>query len=193
MSGSTSRYDPTLVPAERGAALARNWWLIALRGAIAVLFGVIAFLSPGATIASMLLLFGIYMLVDGVFAIAAGIRAAARHERWGMLILEGVLDLAAGVIAFVYPILTLLAFMTFGGVWAVLSGAALLAAAFRLPADHGRWMMVLAAVASLLWGVGLLVAPFIGAVVITFWLGAYAIVFGVAMLALAFRLRSRHA
>lgn len=88
------------------AMLARNWWVMALRGVCAVLFGLIALLLPGVTIASLVLLFAAYMLFDGVFAIVAGVRAATRRERWWPFILEGVIDLAAGVVAVVAPTAT---------------------------------------------------------------------------------------
>lgn len=178
------------VPDGRTAALARNWWAIGLRGVFAILFAAVAFLLPGVTITSLVLLFGVYMAVDGVFAIVSGVRAAARHERWGMLIVEGVLNLGAAAVAFVYPILTVLAFVVFCGVWAIITGVALLVATFRLPAAHGRWLMGFGAVVSILWGGLLFVSPVAGAVVMTWWLGVYALVFGVTLIALAFRLRS---
>jgi len=171
-------------------ALARNWWAIALRGAAAILFGLVALLMPGVTIAALVLLFGVYMAVDGVFAIVAGVRAAAHHERWGALILEGVADLIAAAIAFLVPLATALAFVYLAGAWAVISGALLIAATFRLPSTHGRWLMGLGGAISLLWGVLLFVAPIAGAVVLTWWLGAYALLFGGALIALAFRLRN---
>src|SRR5260221_13793970 len=93
------------------ALLAQNWWAIALRGVCAILFGIAALLMPGVTIASLVLLFSVYMLGDGIFAIFSGIRAARRHERWGTLILEGVVDLLSGAIAFVAPVATALAFI----------------------------------------------------------------------------------
>lgn len=189
MSG-VGTYGSVPVPDGRTAALARNWWAIGLRGVFAILFALAAFLLPGVTIASLVLLFGAYMAVDGVFAIIAGVRAAARHERWGMLILEGVLNLAAAVVAFVYPILTVLALVIFSGAWAIVTGIALLIATFRLPAANGRWLMGFGAVVSILWGVLLFISPVTGAVVMTWWLGAYALVFGVTLIALAFRLRS---
>jgi len=171
-------------------ALARNWWAIALSGAAAILFGLVALLMQGVTIAALVLLFGVYMAVDGVFAIVAGVRAAAHHERWGALILEGVADLIAAAIAFLVPLATALAFVYLAGAWAVISGALLIAATFRLPSTHGRWLMGLGGAISLLWGVLLFVAPIAGAVVLTWWLGAYALLFGGALIALAFRLRN---
>jgi uncharacterized membrane protein HdeD (DUF308 family) len=88
------------------ALLAENWWAIALRGALAIAFGLIAQLLPEVTILALVLLFAAYMLLDGILAIIAGVRAARRHDRWGWLIVEGVVDLVAGVIAVVWPLIT---------------------------------------------------------------------------------------
>lgn len=173
------------------AMLARNWWVMALRGVCAVLFGLIALLLPGVTIASLVLLFAAYMLVDGVFAIVAGVRAATRRERWWPFILEGVIDLAAGVVAAVAPIATILAFVWLSGAWAVVSGVMMIAAAIRLRTSHGKWWLGFGGLVSIVWGILLFVAPIEGAVVMTWWLGAYALVFGGALIVLAVRLR-RH-
>jgi uncharacterized membrane protein HdeD (DUF308 family) len=173
------------------ARLAQNWWAMALRGVFAILFGLVAVLLPGVTLASLVLLFGAYMLVDGIFAIAAGIKAAARHERWGALLLEGIVDLIACAIAFVWPLATVLAFVILMAAWAVVSGVLLLSAAFRLHAAHGKWFMGFGGAVSIAWGILLFLWPIAGAVVLTLWMGAYALFFGVTLLILAFRLRSR--
>ena len=173
------------------AALARNWWLVALRGVLGILFGIVAFVIPGATILSLVLVFSAYMLVDGVFAIAAAVRAARAHERWGLLVLEGIANIACGVIAFLLPGLTVLVFVLLIAVWALISGGFMLAAAFTLHVDHGRWWLALGGLVSFVYGVLLVIAPMIGAVVLTWWLGAYAFVFGIALLVLAFKLRSK--
>ena len=172
------------------ALLAQNWWLVALRGAVGILFGIVALLFPGSTMLSLVILFSAYMLVDGAFAIASAVRAARRHERWGWLTLEGIVNIITGVLAFLWPGLTILAFVLLIAAWAIVSGALMLAAAFRLKVDHGRWWLVLGGVVSLVYGVLLVLAPLIGALVLTWWLGAYALVFGVVLLVLAFRLRS---
>jgi uncharacterized membrane protein HdeD (DUF308 family) len=171
------------------AALARNWWAIALRGVFAILFGLIALFLPGVTLASLVLLFAAYMLVDGVFAIVAAVRAARRHERWGLLVFEGIADFAAGAIAFFWPLATILAFVYLMGAWAIVSGVLLWAAAFRLNLVHGRWLMALSGAISVIWGFLLLFWPFTGAIVLTWFMGGYALFFGVALLVLAFRLR----
>lgn len=187
--GSPGPYSPADA---MSGLLARNWWAVALRGVFAILFGLAAFLLPLATVGSLVLLFAVYMLADGVFAIVAAVRAAARHERWGLLILEGIADLLAGAVALFMPALTLLLLVTLLGVWAVVSGAFMLAAAFRLHVGHGRWVMALSGVVSVLWGALLWFSPVAGAVVLTWWLGGYALAFGVLLLVLAFRLRGRH-
>jgi uncharacterized membrane protein HdeD (DUF308 family) len=172
------------------ALLAQNWWLVALRGVVGILFGIIALVFPGSTMLSLVILFSAYMLVDGAFAIASAVRAARRHERWGWLTLEGIANIITGILAFLWPGLTILAFVLLIAAWAIVSGALMLAAAFRLKVDHGRWWLVLGGVVSLVYGVLLVLAPLIGALVLTWWLGAYALVFGVVLLVLAFRLRS---
>lgn len=173
------------------ALLARNWWAVALRGVFAILFGLLALFSPIATIGALVLLFAAYMLVDGVFAMVAGVRAATRHERWGLLILEGIADLLAAAVALLLPGLTAVVFVVLLGVWSVFSGVLMAVAGFRLHGTHGRWWLVLAGVLSAVWGVLLYLSPVAGAVVLTWWLGGYALAFGALLLVLAFRLRGR--
>jgi uncharacterized membrane protein HdeD (DUF308 family) len=175
------------------AVLARNWWAVAIRGVIAILFGLMALLLTGPTMLSLILLFAAYMLVDGVFAIVSAIRAARAGERWGLLVLEGVADIVTGAIAFLWPGITLIAFVMLVAAWAIVSGGLMWAAAYQLKKDHGRWWLALGGIVSVVYGALLVVAPLIGAVVLTWWIGAYALVFGIALLVLAFRLREhRH-
>jgi len=171
--------------------LADSWWAVGLRGVLGIAFGLICLLVPAAAILALILLFSAYMLVDGVLAIASGIKAARNGERWGLLILEGVVDIAAGVVAFLWPAITAVAFVILIAVWAIISGALMLGAAFTLKLDHGRWWLALGGIASIVFGIVLLIAPVVGAVVLTWWLGAYAIVFGVFLLILAFKLHAK--
>jgi len=171
-----------------GAALSRSWWLITLRGVLAAIFGLIALTVPAATILALVLLFSAYMIVDGALAIYAAIRAGRRHESWGLLLLQGLASLAAGILAFVWPDLTVLAFVLLIGAWAMVSGCIMFAAAFTT--ERGRWWLALGGVAALLYGVLMIAAPLAGAVVLTWWLGAFALVFGVSLIVLSWRLRS---
>lgn len=182
-------FDANAFALGRTAALQRNWWVLLVRGILALLFGLIALVLPGPTIASLVLLFGAYMGVDGVFAFIAGARAAAHHQRWGELMIEGIVGVIAAVIAFTFPLLTLVALVVFAAVWAVVSGVAMLVGASHLHGTGGRWIMALGGLVSILWGVLLWFFPIAGAVVITYWIGAYALLFGGALVALSLRLR----
>ena len=173
------------------AVLAENWWAVAIRGVLAILFGLIALIFPGATILSLVLLFAAYLFVDGIFAIIAAVRAARRHDRWGLLTFEGIVNIIVAILAVLWPGLTVVAFVLLIAAWSIVTGTLVLGAAIRLNIEHGRWWLILGGAASVAFGVLLIIAPLAGAVVLTWWLGAYALVFGGALLALAFKLRSR--
>ena len=173
-------------------ALARNWWLFTLRGIFAILFGLVALAFPGPTMLSLVILFSAYMLVDGVAGIVSAVRAMRRQEQWGLLIFGGLLSIATGIVAFLWPGLTVLAFVLLVAAWAIVTGGLMTAAGFRLNISHGRWWLVLGGVCSLIYGVLLIAMPLIGAVVLTWWMGAYALVFGISLIILSLRLRSRH-
>jgi uncharacterized membrane protein HdeD (DUF308 family) len=174
------------------AALARNWWAVVIRGVAAILFGVIALLAPGIALLSFVILFAAYMLVDGVFAIVSAVRAMTRHERWGLLIVQGLVSLVAGGLALVWPGLTIAVFVILVAAWSLVTGVLELIAAPRLERGHGQIWMFLGGLASLLFGILLIITPLIGAIVLTWWIGAYAVVSGVSLCILAFRLRQRN-
>lgn len=177
----------------RSALLARNWWVVALRGAIGILFGILTLFLPGVTLLSLVLVFAAYLIVDGALAIAAGVRAAQKGERWGLLILEGVVDIVGAIAMVAMPGLAIVILVYLIALWSLVSGAFLVVAAFQLHLDHGRWLLALAGALSVAFGLLLAVFPIEGAVVLATWIGIYAIVFGAMLLALGFRLRSRAA
>ncbi|MCJ2073026.1 HdeD family acid-resistance protein [Methylobacterium sp. J-030] len=174
------------------AALARNWWLVALRGVVAILFGALAFLAPGAFVLSLVLFFAAYILTDGIVAILGAIRAAQHHERWGFLLLEGIVDIVVAVAAVLVPSAAVWAFVLLLAAWALVTGGLMIAAAFRLHLHYGRWWLGLGGLVSILFGIALLIEPGMSALVLTWWIGSYSLAFGVLLLILAFRLRSRH-
>lgn len=194
MAATTSKSSMAAAKARCDAlseVLADSWWAVGLRGILGILFGLICLLSPGLALEVFVILFAAYMLVDGVFAIICGIKAARNGERWGMLILEGIVDLAAGTVAILWPAITLVALVWIVAIWAIVSGALMLWSAFMLNLDHGRWWLALGGIASLIFGILLVIQPLIGAVVLTLWIGAYALVFGIFLLVLAFQLHSK--
>ena len=185
-SGMTDRYDRA---AAMSAILAQNWWAIALRGVFAIIFGLIALFVPGATLLSLALLFAAYLIVDGIFGCIAAVKAASQHERWGLLLAEGLLNILVGVVAALFPAGAVLAFVLLIAAWSLVTGVLMIVAAFRLNPAYGRGWLIFSGIVSVLFGIALVVSPLIGAVVLTWWLGAYAIAFGIALLVLAFKLR----
>jgi uncharacterized membrane protein HdeD (DUF308 family) len=170
--------------------LANNWWAVALRGVVAILFGIAAFAMPIVTMLSLVVVFAAFSFVDGVFGIIAAVRGARKGERWVWLLLNGILGIAAGAVAILWPDITVLAFVILVAVWALISGTFMLISAFRLKIDHGRIWLAIGGIASVGLGVLLVVSPFVGALVLTFWTGAHALVLGGTLLVLAYRLRS---
>lgn len=173
--------------------LAKNWWAVALRGLAAIVFAILAFALPGMTLAVLIVLFGAYALVDGIFAIISAIRALHGHRPWGSFLIEGFVGIIIGLITFFVPGVTLAFIIALIAIWAIVTGIFEIAAAIRLRRHvPGEWVLFVTGVFSVLFGVLVFFAPAAGALVIVWWLGAYALIFGVLLLLLAFRLRSLH-
>jgi uncharacterized membrane protein HdeD (DUF308 family) len=171
--------------------LARNWWAVAIRGLVAVLFGILALVVPHLTLAVLILLFGAYALADGIFGIVAAVRAAERSARWGTLLIEGLWGVAIAAVAFIWPGETALVLLYLIAFWAIFTGVFEILAAVRLRREIvNEWLLGLAGLASVVFGVLLVVFPGAGALTVIWLIGAYALVFGVLLLGLAFRLRN---
>jgi len=171
--------------------LARHWWVIGLRGLAAILFGVLAFVWPGMTLAVLVLLFGAYALVDGVLTLVAAFRGGVQHRI--VMLVEGVVSVLAGLAAFVWPGLTALVLLYIIAFWAIVTGVLEIVAAIRVRrAISNELGLVIGGVLSVVFGVVLLIAPGAGALAVIFLIGAYAVVFGIALLGLAWRLREHH-
>lgn len=171
--------------------LTRNWGWVALRGVVAILFGALTFLNPGITLAVLVIWFGAYALVDGIFMVASAIANRHGEPRWGTLLVGGLLGIAAGIVTFFWPGITALALLTLIAVWAIITGIAEIVAAIRLRKEiTGEWMFVVAGLLAVAFGVVLFVAPGAGALAMILWIGAYALLSGIVLVALGFRLRS---
>jgi uncharacterized membrane protein HdeD (DUF308 family) len=169
--------------------LANNWWTFVLRGVFALIFGVIAFVYPGPTILSLTYVFGFYALLDGIFALVAAWNFRSSNRVW-VLLLEGLLSLAAGVIAFVSPGITALVLLMVIAGWAILTGILEIVAAIRLRQEiENEVWLGLAGLASIIFGVLLVIWPGSGLVTISWLVGFYAITFGISMLMIGFRLQ----
>jgi uncharacterized membrane protein HdeD (DUF308 family) len=173
-------------------ALARNWWLILLRGVCAVIFGILAFVWPGITLVTLVLLYGAFAFVDGVFALWAGIAGGSPAPRW-WLILVGLLGIAAGIVAAVLPGMTALVLLYFIAFWAIAIGVMQIIGAIRVRKEiDNEWMLIASGIVSVLFGIIVLVAPGAGALGLLFVIGIYAIIYGVTLIGFAFRLK-KHA
>ena len=172
-------------------ALATNWWSLVIRGILGIIVGVISFAWPAITLAALVFLFGAYALFDGVVNIVGAVHAMERHERWGAMVLEGIVGIAAAVVTVAWPPVTAIALVYIVAAWAVVTGALKIAAAIRLRRYvAGEWLLVLSGVFSLLLGFLLAASPLTGALILALWVGAYWFVFGVLFVALGLRLRS---
>jgi uncharacterized membrane protein HdeD (DUF308 family) len=171
--------------------LARNWWAIAIRGVAAILFGLFAFFTPSAALWALIIVFGAYALIDGVFAIVAAVRAAQSHERWGQLLIAGIFGVIVAAITWFAPGVTALALLYLIAAWVVVTGVFELVAAFELRRQlEGELWWILAGLCSIVFGLLLIWRPGVGALAVLWIIGAYAIAFGIFLLGLAFRLRA---
>jgi uncharacterized membrane protein HdeD (DUF308 family) len=173
-----------------GSLVSQFWWTLLLRGAVAILFGVLAFIWPAVTLSVLVLLFGAYALVDGIVAIILGIKEYGDRERWWATLLAGVVSVGAGIITFVMPGLTAIALLALIAFWAILHGVLEILAAIRLRHEiEGEWLLGLGGALSVAFGVLMLLFPGAGALAVVWWIGAFAVLYGVMMIALGLRLR----
>jgi uncharacterized membrane protein HdeD (DUF308 family) len=170
--------------------LARNWWLLALRGVLGILFGIGAFVWPGATLTALILVFGAYVFVDGIFAVVAGIGMRTQLSLWWVVLLEGVAGIILGLLTFRSPDITALVLLSLIAAWSIITGIFEIATALRLrKLIANEWLLILSGVLSIIFGILLIAQPGAGAISIVWLLGAYALLFGIFTLMLALRLR----
>ena len=173
-------------------SLAKNWWLVLLRGIAAVLFGVLALAWPGLTLLTLILLYGAYALADGVIAIIAAITGNALVGRWWLAIV-GIVGVAVGALTFMLPGITALILLYTMAGWAVAIGALQIIGAIRLRKEiDNEWFLILSGAISVLFGLGVMLHPGAGALALVWVIGTYAIIAGVLYIGLAFRLK-KHA
>jgi uncharacterized membrane protein HdeD (DUF308 family) len=170
--------------------LSRAWWLLLLRGLVTVAFGIICLVQPGISLASLVLVFGAYCLADGILGVWMAISGARDNEHRWLLLLWGLLGIGVGVLTFMAPGITALALLFYIAIWAIATGVLELVAAIRLRKEiDNEWLLLLSGIASVAFGVLLAAQPGAGALTVLWLIGAYAIVFGVLLLMLAFKTR----
>ena len=180
----------TVLTEKISTVLSRSWWLLLLRGIIAILFGVLTYLQPGISLATLVLFFGAFTFADGVLGVWQAIGARKERENWWVLLLGGLLGIGVGMLTLFHPGVTALALLFYIAIWAVATGVLEIIAAIRLRKEiEGEWLLGLAGAASVLFGVLLVARPDVGALAVLWLIAAYAIAFGVIMILLAFKAR----
>jgi uncharacterized membrane protein HdeD (DUF308 family) len=173
-------------------ALAKNWWMLLLRGVAAIIFGLLALAWPGMTLLTLILFYGAFVLVDGVLAIVAAITGGTMAPRWWLAIV-GLLGIAAGLLTFLMPGLTAVVLLYLIAGWAIATGAFQIVGAIRLRKEiDNEWYLILCGVVSVLFGVAMFMAPGAGALALIWVIGIYAIIIGALLVGLSFRLK-KHA
>jgi len=166
-----------------------SWQSLAVRGCAAILFGIAALIWSDLTLWTLVVLFGAWVLVDGVFILWGAVTGQGRERRW-LLVVEGLAGITVGIITFVWPDITALALLYLIAAWALVTGVLELVAAVQLRHEiSNEWLLVLSGVLSIVFAILLVITPGSGALVITWLIGWFALILGVALLALAFRLR----
>lgn len=180
-----------LIENKLAGILHRTWWALLLRGIAAMAFGVLTWIQPGISLAALVLLFGAYSFVDGILGVWTAFAGRKEHEHWWVLLLEGLLGIGVGVLTFFAPGLTALALLFYIAVWAIATGVLEIVAAVRLRKEiKGEWLLILSGLASVVFGVLLMARPGAGALAVLWLIAAYAVVFGVLLVILAFKARS---
>jgi uncharacterized membrane protein HdeD (DUF308 family) len=170
--------------------LSRGWWMLLLRGLVAIAFGVLTWMQPGISLAALVLLFGAFALADGLLGVWTAVTGRKEHENWGLLLLGGLVGIGIGLLTFLAPGLTALALLFYIAIWAIATGVLEIAAAIRLRKEiQGEWLLILGGLASVAFGLMLIGRPGAGALAVLWLIAAYAVAFGLILVLLAFKVR----
>ena len=181
---------PTFAEQNLAAALGRNWWLLLLRGLVAIVFALLTWAQPGVSLAALVLVFGIYVLADGLLGVWSAIAKRRDNRHWWLLLLWGLVGIVVGVMTFIMPGITGLVLLMYIAAWAVITGVLQIVAAIRLRKEiKGEWLMILSWLVSVAFGVLLFLQPGAGALAVAWIIAAYAFIFGVLLVMLAFTVR----
>lgn len=170
----------------------RHWWALLVRGILAILFGIIALADPGIALLAFIYVFAAYAILDGIMAIVVSLQERSFLRAWWVLLLEGILGIIFGILAFAWPGETALVLLFLVAAWALVTGIIEIISAFVVPGSAGRrWGIGLAGLLSIIFGIILFVRPGAGLLAVLWVVGIYAIVFGVSLIIYAFQVRSR--
>lgn len=192
MSNPITREIPIMdvIEGKLAGILRRTWWLLLLRGLMAITFGVLSWVQPGISLAALVMLFGVYALIDGVAGVWSSLAGHKDDGHWWVLLLWGVVGVGVGTLTLSAPGITALALLFYIALWAVATGVLQIVAAVRLHKEiEGEWLLALSGLASVAFGVVLMARPMAGAVALLWIIATYAILFGILLVVLAFKAR----
>ena len=182
------------LPASAVAAMGPAWWLVLLRGIAAIVFGVLAWAWPGATLITLTLFWGAYALVDGIAALWSWWHARGSGKAMWQVVLIGLAGIAAGIFTFISPGITAIALLLLIAIWAVANGIFQIAAAIRLRKEiANEWLLILSGALSVVFGVLMIASPGAGAMAVLWVIGAFAVAYGVLLVLFAFKLKNHPA
>lgn len=171
--------------------LSRNWWKILLRGLAAIAFGVLLWVMPGVSLTALVLLFGAFVMADGILGVWLAIDGRKEYEDWWVLLLWGLVGIGIGILTFLSPAVTELALLFFIAAWAIATGVLEIVTAIHLRKEiKNEWLLILGGLLSVVFGVLLMAQPGAGALALAWLIGAYAVAFGILLVILAFKTRS---
>ncbi|HEX6542459.1 MAG TPA: HdeD family acid-resistance protein [Ktedonobacterales bacterium] len=167
-----------------------HWWAVGLRGVLAIIFGILALVWPGITLVVLIAFFGAYALIDGIVAVYVAIRGREANRNWGWLLIEGIAGIVIGILTFLWPGTTALVLLLFIAAWAIITGITEIVQAIQLRrVINNEWLLIIGGILSVIFGILLLFFPAAGALALVWLIGIYAILFGIVLLVLAWRLR----
>ncbi len=172
--------------------MTRSWWIVLIRGILAIAFGALALFMPGLTLLALILIYAAYALIDGGFTAYAAIQSRGEDNRWWVRLLEGTVGIIAGVVAFIAPLIAGFVLLLWIAMWAILTGIAQVMTAYQLRKEiENEWFLGVAGAMSIIFGAFIALFPAGGALAIAWLIGVYSIMFGVLFISLALRLRDR--
>lgn len=171
--------------------LSLTWWVLMLRGVLAIVFGVITWRQPEISVALLVLFFGAYILADGVLGVYSAVAGRKQHDDWWVLLIWALISIGVGVLTFLAPGVTALALLFYIAIWAIATGVLQILAGIRLRKQiQGEWLLILGGLASVIFGAFLMAQPVAGALAMAWVIAAYAVLFGIVLVFLAFKVRT---
>ncbi|MFA7440228.1 MAG: DUF308 domain-containing protein [Sphingomonadaceae bacterium] len=167
-----------------------RWWALVLRGLAGIIFGIIAFLQPAAALLALVIVFGVFAIVDGVFALITAIGRALKGRRRGWLVVDGMVSIIIGIMLLALPGVSLAASLLILAIKAAVTGLMLIFASIKADGMPGQGWMIFGGLVNIAFAIALFLAPIAGLIVLTWWIAAWALVFGVTLVILGFRVRS---